>query len=76
VHPYRSNQTLDRVARAPSEEVILYGTLCAIGAIPIALDIANGGAFGVQATIGLVMTIAGAIGLADAARRRGRPRPR
>jgi hypothetical protein len=62
VHPYRKPAS-DRAASAPSEELILYVALCAIGAIPVVTTLVRGGAFGVEATIGLLMALAGLAGL-------------
>lgn len=74
VHPYRQLPT-DREAPAPpSEERILYAILCVIGAIPVAIALLRGGSFGVEATFGLGMVLAGLAGLWNrhAARRFGK----
>lgn len=47
--------------RAPAEERILYGLLIVIGLIPVVI---THGVFGVDATIGLLMIGAGALGFA------------
>jgi hypothetical protein len=44
------------------EELILYGLLVVIGAIPVAVAVAERTTFGVEATIGLLMVCAGVIG--------------
>lgn len=49
------------LAQAP-EEGILYALLLAIGAIPVAIAIAAGAPFGVEATLGLLMSAAGLVG--------------
>lgn len=58
-----------------TEERILYGALCGVGAIPIAIALLRGGSFGVEATLGLLMALAGLAGLVASARV-ARPRPR
>lgn len=76
VHPYRHLPTDHEAASAPSEERILYGALCVVGAIPIAIALLRGGSFGVEATIGLLMALAGLAGLVASTRAaRGRWRP-
>jgi hypothetical protein len=50
-------------ARDPgSEELILYGLFVLIGAIPVAIALVQRAMFGVDATLGLLMVCAGAIG--------------
>ena len=62
MHPYRK-LPVDHDARAASgEELILYAVLFVIGAIPVAAALVRGGAFGVEATIGLGMALAGVAG--------------
>jgi hypothetical protein len=76
VHPYRQLPTDHEARSAASEERILHGALCAVGAIPIAIALLHGGGFGVEATLGLLMTLAGLAGLvasARAGRRHGQP---
>jgi hypothetical protein len=75
VHPYRQLPTDPEAPPAPSEERILYAILCAIGAIPVAIALLRGGGFGVEATIGLLMVLAGLAGLV-ASTRVARRRPR
>jgi hypothetical protein len=63
LHPYRK-LPLDRDARSASgEELILYAVLVVVGAIPVAAALVRGGAFGVEATIGLGMALAGVAGV-------------
>jgi len=45
------------------EELIFYVALCVLGAIPVSLLIARGGAIGVEPTVGLMMIVAGLAGL-------------
>jgi len=45
-----------------SEELIVYGLLLLVGAIPVVIAIAQHARFGVDATLGLLMVCAGAIG--------------
>jgi hypothetical protein len=67
VHPYRQLPTDREAPPAPSEERILYAVLCAVGAIPVAIALVDDG-FGVEATIGLAMALAGLAGLAASMR--------
>lgn len=60
MHPYRQLPTDPETRAAPSEERVLYAILCAVGAIPIAL---LRGGFGVEASLGLLMALAGLAGL-------------
>ena len=48
--------------RPNPEELILYGLLIAIGAIPVVLALAGGTSFDVNATLGLLMICGGALG--------------
>ena len=75
MHPYRELPTNSEARSAPSEERILYGALCGVGAIPIAIALLRGGSFGVEATLGLGMALAGLAGLV-ASQRAARRRPR
>ena len=63
MHPYRQLPTDPEARSAPSEERILYAILCAVGAIPVAIALLRGGSFGVEATLGLGMALAGLAGL-------------
>jgi hypothetical protein len=63
VHPYRELPTDREAPSPPSEERILHAILCAVGAIPVAVALLGGGGFGVEATVGLLMTLAGLAGL-------------
>jgi hypothetical protein len=47
---------------------VVYTALCLVGAIPVAVALAHGGAFGVEPTLGLIMALAGATGLVVAHR--------
>ena len=59
-HPYRDLPVPATTVPAPLlEELILYALLVAIGAIPAVLALVDGGALGVEATIGLIMVCAG-----------------
>jgi hypothetical protein len=68
VHPYRELPADREAPSAPREELILYVLLCAVGAIPVAAALLRGGAFGVEATVGLAMALAGLVGLVGSAR--------
>lgn len=63
VHPYRQLPTDHEARSAPSEERVLYAVLCAVGAIPVAIALLLGGGFGAEATVGLLMALAGLAGL-------------
>lgn len=45
-----------------SEERVIYGLLVAIGAIPVGITVAQHAVFGADATLGLLMVAAGAVG--------------
>jgi hypothetical protein len=68
VHPYRELPTDREAPSAPREELLLYVILCAVGAIPVAAALLRGGGFGVEATVGLAMSLAGLAGLVASAR--------
>jgi hypothetical protein len=63
MHPYRDPPPPPVEERAPDEEVVLYGTLVAIGSIPVVAAGLGATAFGFDATLGSLMTAAGALGL-------------
>lgn len=52
-----------RSKRLPFEELIIYTLLIVIGAIPITNAVEAGATIGVEATIGLLMIVAGCAGL-------------
>jgi hypothetical protein len=66
LHSYRRSQTRDDgdATAALGEELILYVALCVVGAIPAVSTLARSAAFGVEPTLGLLMVLAGVIGLA------------
>jgi hypothetical protein len=68
VHPYRKHRPVPAERPAASEERVVYAALCMVGAIPVAVTLAHGGAFGVEPTLGLIMAVAGAAGLGFARR--------
>lgn len=72
MHPYRDPPTLDDPPpRAYPEELIIYGLLVVIGAIPLVLALLAQTGFGAEATLGALMACAGAIGaIVSSARRR------
>jgi hypothetical protein len=72
VHPYRQLPADCEAPPAPSEERILHAVLCAVGAIPVVIAVLRGGGFGVEATVGLVMAVAGLVGLVASVRTGGR----
>lgn len=72
MHPYRQLPADCEAGPAPSEERILHAILCAVGAIPVVIAVLRGGGFGVEATVGLVMALAGLAGLVASTRTGGR----
>jgi hypothetical protein len=63
MHPYRDPPArAEPTDRRSPEELILYGLLVVIGAIPVVLTLASGGSFDVNATLGLLMICGGALG--------------
>jgi hypothetical protein len=63
MHPYRENALLvDTPSTTCPEELIFYGLLVVIGAIPVVVAIAQRVAFGGDATIGLLMIGTGLAG--------------
>jgi len=61
--PYRKSYMFaNHSSSSHPEELILYGLLVVIGAIPVAVAVAERTTFGVEATIGLLMVCAGVIG--------------
>ena len=63
MHPYRELPTCPTAPPQPGEELVIYIALCMIGAIPIATALIGGGAFGVEATVGLGMALGGVGGM-------------
>jgi hypothetical protein len=63
MHPYRKHRSTCREASPASEELIVYAALCVVGAIPIAVALGRGGAFGVEPTLGMLMALAGVAGV-------------
>jgi hypothetical protein len=71
MHPYRepprrahrcSTGVPADQAQAPAEELIIYGLLLVIGAIPVAVALLGRATLGVEATLGLLMISAGVSG--------------
>ena len=60
---------VERPSKPQPEELILYGLLVGIGAIPVVIALVQRASFGVEATLGLLMVCAGAIGMIVYARR-------
>jgi hypothetical protein len=52
----------DSPATLDPEALIVYGLLIVVGAIPIATALDQRGGFGVEATVGLIMIVLGAVG--------------
>ena len=64
MHPYRDTPV---AVRQPIEldpdELVIYGLLALIGAIPVAIALARRAMFGFDATLGLLMVCAGLAGV-------------
>jgi len=74
MHPYRDIPT--RPARrhpVDPEDLVLYGMLMGIGAIPVIIALIERIAFGFDATLGLMMLVVGAVGLLVARARSKQP---
>lgn len=71
-HPYREQPPAAEAAEVEpaGDESAIYGVVAAVGAIPLALAVASGERFGVDATLGLLMVGAGVGGLWSTLRRR------
>ena len=63
MHPYRKHRPCRAEASPASEELVVYAALCVVGAIPVAVALGRGGAFGVEPTLGMLMALAGVAGL-------------
>jgi hypothetical protein len=63
MHPYREPPPPAVEERGPDEEAVLYATLLAIGSIPVIAAGLGATPFGFDATLGSLMTAAGALGL-------------
>ena len=72
MHPYREFSSRgEHTMLSHTEERIVYALLVVVGLIPVATALAQGTVFGVEATIGLLMVLAGVIGaVSDALRAR------
>ena len=64
MHPYRDlpSPPPERAERC-NEELVLYGLLAAVGAIPVVIALVRHTPFGLEPTIGLLMVCAGMLGL-------------
>ena len=68
-HPYRDPPATRAQPASPAdEERIIYAFLAVIGVIPVAIALVGGGSFGVEATIGALMVLAGLVGFAASTR--------
>jgi hypothetical protein len=64
MHPYREMpMRTDHPSNPRYEELIVYGLLLLVGAIPIWLAVAHREFFGVDATLGVLMSGAGTVGV-------------
>jgi hypothetical protein len=63
MHPYREKPAAAKEPRSPSEELVLYAALVAIGSIPVIVALLGAVPWGFDATLGVLMTAAGLIGL-------------
>lgn len=70
MHPYREPpMPAGRPSKPHPEELILYGLLVGIGAIPVVIALVQRATFGTDATLGLLMVCAGVLGAIVHARR-------
>ncbi len=75
MHPYRDPPVhVERPAKPAQEELVLYVLLAVIGTIPVLTTLTSRARFGVEATLGLLMVIAGIAGGVVYARRLSRSR--
>lgn len=64
MHPYRDvPPQRTRQPTVDPEGIVLYGMLAAIGAIPVIIALVEEVPFGFDATLGLIMLVAGLIGM-------------
>lgn len=49
--------------RVDPEDLVLYGLLVVIGAIPVLIAVIDRAAFGFDATLGLIMLVMGVVGM-------------
>lgn len=64
MHPYREiPMPANQSPQSPREELILYGLLVVIGAIPVVIAIIDRAVFGADATLGLLLVCVGVVGL-------------
>ena len=68
MHPYRERPTSEAPPKPCSEDLVLYGLLVVIGAIPVAVAVLQRASFGIDATLGGLMVGAGVIGTVAHAR--------
>lgn len=64
MHPYREPPPVAAEPPPPLEELVLYAALLAIGGIPVIVAVLGATPFGFDATLGALMCVAGAFGLA------------
>jgi hypothetical protein len=63
MHPCRESPMFAHgFAKSHIEELIIYGLLVVIGAIPVVISLVERTVFGVEATLGLLMVCAGILG--------------
>lgn len=63
MHPYREFPLHgEHTMLSHTEELIVYALLVVVGLIPVSTALAQGTVFGVEATLGLLMVLAGVIG--------------
>jgi hypothetical protein len=64
----------NRSTKPPSEELLFYGLLVAIGVIPVVIAVVQRTVFGVEATLGLMMACTGIVAAIVHTWRTHRPR--
>jgi hypothetical protein len=63
MHPFRHSIATKSTSLPDAEETILYAVFLVIGAIPVAIALVQDATFGFDATMGLLMVAAGALGM-------------
>ena len=63
MHPDRHTHVAVERTESDREELIIYGLLILIGALPVAIALARRAIFGFDATFGLLMVLVGLVGV-------------
>ncbi|HET9987086.1 MAG TPA: hypothetical protein VFQ65_01165 [Kofleriaceae bacterium] len=63
MHPDRNTHLAVERTESDREELIIYGLLIVIGALPVAIALVRRAIFGFDATFGLLMVLVGLVGV-------------